>query len=463
MFCFNLLLYCSKEILTYLIQHPDVKINARNWEGMTPLFLSLLQKADDEMIEVLINNNCDVNIPNNENVTPLHLAVQRSTTTISDLLIRRGANIEATDFDGYTPILDAIKLNSIDNIYMLLYYNADVNIGLTDANVTAIEMAVVMLDDATLLEILGDYVAEYDKITHTEETLLFTALSLQKAIALKLLDNGADPYFVANSISCLGLIASKWDARLFLNVWSKLDLYKLLNTHPRFLIEYLSYSNFNKTDFMRCLYVMLTSSIGENLVNCDSMSLCLLFYSLNKYQIEKQERLEMLYLLLSIGLVVSHLDLLDTYHMYGFNEELEIFMKLDTHLDNIIIPLEITNYSTIFSLILNIRSYYKVKLLRDVPIYIQEYAFSRLINIAKYFNIKSYLTPFEHVEEIANITKNLSNVLSLKEIARNRFRQQLASYYHVSKPFEYYSVLRKLNIPQTYKDIILLKKPIYLL
>lgn len=449
--------FFSREILNFIIQHPDVNLDARNWEGMTPLFLSLLLKVDDDIIKILIDNNCDVNIPNNEDVTPLHLAVQRSMSTIGDLLIRKGADIEATDFDGYTPILDAIRLNSVENIYMLLYYNADVNMELTNVKVTAIEMAVMLLDDELLLDILVNYISDYDKITHRNETLLFTALSLGKRVALKLLENGADPCFSKNSISCLGIIASKWNANLFESVWSKLDLYELLETNPSFLGEYLFHHSFNKKGFIKCLYNILESPIAESL--CESIYLNLIFDSLTWYSIEKEERLEIIYLFLSVGLHVTDLDLLSTFSNFGYNDEFEIFMKLNVDRDTHLVPDYI--YPPIFSLVVNINLNYEIILSKNVPNYIEQRDIDKLIEIGKYFNVKSYLTIYEHIEQVANFRKKLHNVNSLKEMTRNRIRKLLATNYVETKPFNYYNMLKHLHLPQIYIDIITLRRPIY--
>src|SRR5690606_12490033 len=75
-----------------------------------------------------------VNALNHTNSTPLHCAASRHPTTmgsrsvITELLISAGANVNAIDANGKTPLAYAAGLGYSDIIFLLLIANADINL-----------------------------------------------------------------------------------------------------------------------------------------------------------------------------------------------------------------------------------------------------------------------------------------------------------------------------------------------
>lgn len=77
------------------------------WCYETPLEVAVTMDSD-EIVELLINAGANVNVRNgNVGWTPLHRTAYRGKCDIMRMLIRRGANKEARDIHGETPLFKA--------------------------------------------------------------------------------------------------------------------------------------------------------------------------------------------------------------------------------------------------------------------------------------------------------------------------------------------------------------------
>ncbi|XP_058815686.1 uncharacterized protein LOC131679121 [Topomyia yanbarensis] len=112
----------SEECVELLISRTDIDVTARCYEGRTALFLACLKDVPTEIVELLLaKNSALVNVANNENVTPLHVAVERCNVPLVELLVANGANVNATDFAGETPLHSAVEFGSVEILIYLLY------------------------------------------------------------------------------------------------------------------------------------------------------------------------------------------------------------------------------------------------------------------------------------------------------------------------------------------------------
>ena len=113
--------------------------NAENNEGMTPLQI-LSESNEDErnilnLVQLLFNNGAEGNRRDKANDTPLHLAIRGNRFRIAEVLIEHGADTNAENNQGMTPlqILSLAESNTEDerkilNLFQLLLNNgADVN------------------------------------------------------------------------------------------------------------------------------------------------------------------------------------------------------------------------------------------------------------------------------------------------------------------------------------------------
>ena len=71
----------------------------------------LPQNKKLEFIEYLVSNGAPVNISNNFDVTPLHLAIQKKYNNISEFLLKKGANVNALTNENLTPLHYSALIN----------------------------------------------------------------------------------------------------------------------------------------------------------------------------------------------------------------------------------------------------------------------------------------------------------------------------------------------------------------
>ena len=92
----------------------------------TTLFRShrAAQKGHKEITELLIAKGADVNAKEEDGWTPLHYAVYEGYKEIAELLIAKGADVNAKEEDGWTPLHDAATKEIAE---LLIDNGADVN------------------------------------------------------------------------------------------------------------------------------------------------------------------------------------------------------------------------------------------------------------------------------------------------------------------------------------------------
>lgn len=81
-----------------------------NHSGWTPFMWVCKEHCDPDIIEKFLQYNPNINLKNKEGSTALHIMARyRSSFDCLALLIKKGANVDAQDNDGWTPLMDAVK------------------------------------------------------------------------------------------------------------------------------------------------------------------------------------------------------------------------------------------------------------------------------------------------------------------------------------------------------------------
>lgn len=128
-----------------LLDQDPALLNAFSPDGFTPLGLAAFfgRKA---ILEELIRRGADVNIPSNNamKVQAIHSAVaqqnQALALPITEMLLKRGARVNATQSGGWTPLHEAAFRGEMELVRLLLAYRADITVK-SDNGKTAIDMA----------------------------------------------------------------------------------------------------------------------------------------------------------------------------------------------------------------------------------------------------------------------------------------------------------------------------------
>lgn len=92
---------CSREVIEILIQK-NCNINAPNFDGSTALHIMVMRNRL-ECVVALLSHQAEVDIPDKEGNTPLHIAVKQENVPIIQALIVFGADLNALNNDGHTP------------------------------------------------------------------------------------------------------------------------------------------------------------------------------------------------------------------------------------------------------------------------------------------------------------------------------------------------------------------------
>ncbi|ESO94087.1 hypothetical protein LOTGIDRAFT_60665, partial [Lottia gigantea] len=115
-----------EETSTVLIDH-GANVNSADQINSTPLMYSI-SYALTEVFKKLLEQKCDLDIPNHDGKTSLHLAALQGKSTHAKLLIESGAAINIKDDlgRGMTPLMFAIIDESPSIVQLLLESGCDV-------------------------------------------------------------------------------------------------------------------------------------------------------------------------------------------------------------------------------------------------------------------------------------------------------------------------------------------------
>ncbi|EAY12026.1 hypothetical protein TVAG_038720 [Trichomonas vaginalis G3] len=152
----NAIFFSNLEVVKLLISN-GADVNAKIFDKRTPAHEASKYGRNTEILEFLCIHGADINAKDKQKITPLHLTLLFPNLANADVLLYHGANIEAPDSFGHTPIFwcsdkefteffiahganinardvkgqsplqYAIKCNRNEKAEMLISYGADVN------------------------------------------------------------------------------------------------------------------------------------------------------------------------------------------------------------------------------------------------------------------------------------------------------------------------------------------------
>nr|WCB87117.1 CPPV306 ankyrin repeat protein [Cooks petrelpox virus] len=114
-----------KEIVISMLEH-GADVNLYNDEVCSPLHRAI-ENNNIEMVKLLIDNGADTDCCNNTiHGTPLQYAILNENYRIADVLLSSGADTHEIYTKNH-PIIEAIKLDNLPLVRLLLRYGADTN------------------------------------------------------------------------------------------------------------------------------------------------------------------------------------------------------------------------------------------------------------------------------------------------------------------------------------------------
>jgi cytohesin len=82
-------------------------------------------EGDVESVEMLLKKGANPNYRDKDGWTPLHAAAQEGNADVAELLIKHGADVNARDIHGWTPLSVAAMDGQVDVVKLLLESCAD--------------------------------------------------------------------------------------------------------------------------------------------------------------------------------------------------------------------------------------------------------------------------------------------------------------------------------------------------
>lgn len=110
------------KVRRYIDKGDDV--NARDIEGITPLFMALLENKVD-VARILLEQDIDVNIPDKDGTIPLSAAAGVGNKFLVTAMISKGSNVNYQENDGWSPLHYACHLGHAAIVKILLENGAD--------------------------------------------------------------------------------------------------------------------------------------------------------------------------------------------------------------------------------------------------------------------------------------------------------------------------------------------------
>ncbi|XP_012547580.2 ankyrin repeat and SOCS box protein 3 isoform X1 [Bombyx mori] len=350
------------ESLQVILKNPECRPLIETHEGHTALYLACRNQASPQTVKYLLENVEDIaNYGSTESVTPLHVVSGQGNLEIMQLLIEHGALIDVQDYDGDTPLHDAVLETKFEAVSLLLHAGASPEIPNEPGSFTPFHLACSKGCFETMKAIYP-FVTDINQVTSSGKTALMLALTgANEEIVDFLLENGIDPHIRdINGDLALDIALTDGYHAHYKKIFNVTKLHQIsLNTilkacKPHYckmdILEILLSSDLGPEyfDFIEIFHVML-EKIGDirpyyrtNAVLNSYLNICEYIYNRSR-----EKFYEFFYLFLMRGVSVNALEFYECpplvyihycLHINSFSEAFQIMIDHGCNVDYCSVP-----------------------------------------------------------------------------------------------------------------------------
>ncbi|PSN51182.1 hypothetical protein C0J52_06044 [Blattella germanica] len=169
----------------------ECDIDCTNTEGETPL-LKAIKRRNEEIAIKLIQRGANPNAKDKYGNTPMHYAAEKELTNVVECLLELKCDIDCTNKNGETPLLKAIKRRNEEMSIKLLNHGANPNA--KDENGNSLMHFAVKFNLVITVDLLLRLKCDFDGFNKKGKTpLLEAVMGGNQQLAIKLLRHGANP------------------------------------------------------------------------------------------------------------------------------------------------------------------------------------------------------------------------------------------------------------------------------
>lgn len=202
----------SQEMLKALITQKNVV--TVDSEGNTPLHIALLYDAPLSRVKYILSQTEDVNLRNRDGNSPLFICVLKNRKEVGEALLQKGADIFCANNNNNSPLRLALKYSVQVPTVQDWLLNSDTIYSTDGSGNTVLHYAAEWQYGPAITYLLGRN-ADINAKNAKGETVLFSAAkSNNPEIIQKVVDGGADLYARDNMGSTAIHIAVRWDANI---------------------------------------------------------------------------------------------------------------------------------------------------------------------------------------------------------------------------------------------------------
>lgn len=446
----------SLNIIDFLLSQDGIELNARNFSGETPLLLAIKNNRID-VAKRLIYSGANINIPNYEEVTPLHMSV--TNHRFAHLLIHRGAYLDAIDYSGDTPLHDATAEECLDTVYMLLYYNADANIRGVN-NLTPF-MKAIIAKNVEIQAALLEYVDDFNIETFDHISTLALAITHKSPFVEEIILRGADVNYAYgyDLVDAFSLCLQYPNAKNFKLIWERLK-YDGDDMSLGSVLWRIS-GTLRKDFFKQYIDVIIESDnlcqVVESVSAAEDFYMLIVRFCDYFHQLSLDQLTKLMCRLLTYGYVPTSFDMTKVFFHYGYCELFKILLHMDIKYigqrppdtSRIIYDVEKNIYDLLDQMI------------DAISISYLHNTIYQLLDYCIYPKLVTAYLDLKRDDHVTGKILTLPVVPSLLELARNKARQYLIFSYNIKRSQQLYTLINHIEIHSIYKKILTFERKLY--